>query len=70
MPHSTASHRLALEQNQRLFDDAYAIDHAAFTLLERDSLDAGAFEHYQALRRKAAARYMEALEHRSLIAGL
>ncbi|MCO7515130.1 hypothetical protein NJF44_07090 [Pseudomonas guariconensis] len=62
-----ACRQLALEQNQRLFAQAYQLDHAAFALLERPGLDAGRFDHYQSLRRKAAERYEEALEHLALI---
>jgi len=64
---SQACRQLALEQNQRLLDQAYALDHSAFTLLERPGLDARRFDRYQMLRRKAAERYMEALEHRGVI---
>ncbi|MFJ9991819.1 hypothetical protein ACIQSO_13865 [Pseudomonas putida] len=64
-----ACQQLALEQNRRLFASAYELDHAAFALLEDVGLDAFDFDHYQGLRRKAAERYQEAIEHLALIEG-
>lgn len=62
-----ACRQLALEQNRRLLQQAYQLDHNAFALLDRPGLDAGRFDRYQALRRKAAERYQKALDHLALI---
>ena len=43
----------ALEQNHRLFHQANALSQCALDLLDAPTLDAEAFAHYQALRRKA-----------------
>lgn len=70
MMHAHPAHacrQLALEQNGRLLQQAYQFDHTAFALLDRPGLDAGRFDRYQTLRRKAAERYQEALEHLALI---
>ncbi|ODB35527.1 hypothetical protein A9L43_25355 [Pseudomonas mosselii] len=69
MPMTHSSQALALEQNRRLFASAYQLEHAAIVLLEGDGLDANRFDHYQKLRRKAAVRYQEAIEHLALIQG-
>ncbi|QXI26336.1 hypothetical protein [Pseudomonas vanderleydeniana] len=62
-----ASKRFALEQNQRLFDKAFALQHAAYEMLERSDLDAETFSHYQALKTKAHNQAREAIEHLQLV---
>ncbi|HGM5578906.1 TPA: hypothetical protein ACKP22_000563 [Pseudomonas putida] len=69
MPMTRACQQLALEQNRRLFASAYQLDHEAFALLEGAGLDALDFDHYQRLRRRAAERYQEAIEHLAIIEG-
>lgn len=69
MPMIHSCQALALEQNRRLFASAYQLEHAAIVLLEGDGLDANRFDHYRKLRRKAAVRYQEAIEHLALIQG-
>ncbi|MFQ6573865.1 hypothetical protein [Pseudomonas sp. UM16] len=62
-----ACRKFALEQNQRLFRQAWQLDHQAFTLLDHPQFDAEYFAQYQHLRRKAQCRYQEAIEHLTLI---
>ncbi|WP_419736468.1 hypothetical protein [Pseudomonas sp. COR18] len=62
-----ACKRFALEQNRRLFDRAYALQHAAYELLERPDLDAETFSHYQTLKAKAQSQAREAIEHLQLV---
>ena len=58
-----ACRALALERNRQLFEDAHALNRAAYELLEADNLDLEQFEHYRALRRKADAKFEEAIDH-------
>ena len=58
-----ACRALALERNRQLFEDAHALNRAAYELLEADNLDLDQFEHYRALRRKADAKFAEAIDH-------
>lgn len=57
----------ALEQNHRLFHQANALSQCALDLLDAPTLDAEAFAHYQALRRKADLKFAEAIDHLRLI---
>jgi hypothetical protein len=65
--HLAACHRLAMEQNERLFVEANALNRSAIDLLDRPDLDSELFLQYLQLRGKAEARFREALEHLSLI---
>lgn len=65
--HLTACHRLAMEQNERLFEEANALNQSAIDLLDRPDLDSEMFLRYLQLRGKAEARFREALDHLSLI---
>lgn len=70
--HTTIAQRvacrdLALEQNQRLFEKANALNQTARELLDRPDLDSEMFFNYLHLRDKANARFREALDHLLLI---
>ena len=54
---------LALEQNQKLFNEANALSRSAFDLLERADFDSEKFDQYLRLRAKAEALFREAIEH-------
>ncbi|ROL89287.1 hypothetical protein [Pseudomonas chlororaphis] len=62
-----ACHKLALEQNQRLFNQARALNAQAYELLENGRLDIDTFERYRRLRNKAEAKQREAIEHLRLV---
>lgn len=62
-----ACRTFALEQNQRLFHQAWQLDHQAFALLDLPQLDAETFTQYQRLRQTARHKYREAIEHLVLI---
>lgn len=62
-----ACRKFALEQNQRLFNQARALNARAYELLESPQLDSETFEQYRGLRRKAEAKYREAIEHLCLV---
>ncbi|MNJ05964.1 hypothetical protein D3C77_00430 [compost metagenome] len=62
-----ACRTFALKQNQRLFHQAWHLDHQAFALLDHPQLDAETFTQYQRLRHKASDKYLEAIEHLHLI---
>ena len=62
-----ACHQLAMEQNQKLFDQANALSRSAFELLERPDLDSELFDQYLHLRGKAQALFREAIDHLGLI---
>ncbi|EJM00378.1 hypothetical protein PMI18_03106 [Pseudomonas sp. GM102] len=65
--HRTACRRLAMEQNEKLFEEANALNRSAFDLLDRPDLDSEMFLQYLQLRGKADAKFREALDHLSLI---
>lgn len=58
-----ACRRLAMAQNEKLFEEANALNRSALDLLDSPDLDSDMFLHYLQLRGKAAARFREALEH-------
>jgi hypothetical protein len=62
-----ACHRLAMEQNQKLFEEANAINRSALDLLERSDFDSEMFQVYLQLQEKAKKRFGEALEHITLL---
>jgi hypothetical protein len=62
-----ACRRLALEQNQKLFEEANAINRSALDLLERSEFDSEMFLVYLQLQEKAKNRFREALEHITLL---
>ncbi|BAO63029.1 MULTISPECIES: hypothetical protein [Pseudomonas] len=62
-----ACRKFALEQNQRLFRQAQALDSQAYGLLDQEHLEIDTFERYRLLRNKAQAKYQEAVEHLRLI---
>ena len=70
--HTTIAQRvacrdLALEQNQRLFEKANALNQTARDLLDHPDLDGEMFFKYLHLRDKANVRFREALDHLLLI---
>lgn len=65
--HLIACRRLAMEQNEKLFEEANALNRSAIELLDRPDLDSELFLQYLQLRDKAEARFREALDHLSLI---
>ncbi|WP_434702503.1 hypothetical protein J3P85_16485 [Pseudomonas sp. Z1-12] len=58
-----ACRRLALEQNERLFDEANAYSRRAFDLLEHPDFDCEMFEEYLHIRQKAESLFRDAIEH-------
>lgn len=62
-----ACRQLALEQNQKLFNQANALTRSAFDLLERPDLDSELFDQYLRLRGKAQALLREAIEHLGVV---
>jgi uncharacterized protein VirK/YbjX len=62
-----ACRRLALEQNQRIFHEANAINCSAGVLLDRPDLDCEIFDEYLRMRRKADALFREAIDHLKLL---
>ncbi|CRM64242.1 hypothetical protein [Pseudomonas sp. 31 R 17] len=58
-----ACRQLAMEQNQKLFDEANALSRSAFDLLECADFDSEKFDHYLRLRARAEALFREAIEH-------
>ncbi|PKH12836.1 hypothetical protein [Pseudomonas fluorescens] len=58
-----ACRQLAMEQNQKLFNEANAISREAFDLLECADFDSAKFDQYLRLRAKAEALFREAIEH-------
>ncbi|MGF6220148.1 hypothetical protein [Pseudomonas sp. YL-218 TE3947] len=65
--HLTACRRLAMEQNEKLFEEANALHRSAIDLLDRPDLDSEMFLQYLQLRGRADAKFREALDHLSLI---
>lgn len=64
---NSACRAFALDRNRQLFEEAQALSNIAFELLEGSELDAEQFDRYQAVRRKADAKYQEAIEHLQLL---
>ncbi|WP_445576735.1 hypothetical protein GKKCFE_15020 [Pseudomonas sp. E141] len=62
-----ACRRLALEQNERLFDEANAYSRRAFDLLEHPDFDCEMFEEYLHIRHKAESLFRDAIEHLSAL---
>ncbi|MFY0727249.1 hypothetical protein [Pseudomonas sp. NFX15] len=62
-----ACRRLAMAQNEKLFEEANALNRSAHDLLDRPDLDSDLFLHYLQLRGKAEAMFREALEHLSIV---
>ncbi|AZF10435.1 hypothetical protein C4J93_2237 [Pseudomonas sp. R2-37-08W] len=62
-----ACRQLAMDQNQKLFNEANAISRNAFDLLERPDFDSQMFDEYLRLRGKAEALFREAIEHLSVL---
>jgi cellulose biosynthesis protein BcsQ len=62
-----ACRRVAMEQNQRLFEEANAINRSALDLLERSDFDSEMFLVYLQLKTRAKNRFREALEHATLL---
>lgn len=58
-----ACRQLAMEQNQKLFNEANALSKSAFELLEHPDFDSEMFDEYLRLRGKAEALFYEAIEH-------
>ncbi|AZE66565.1 hypothetical protein [Pseudomonas synxantha] len=58
-----ACRQLAMEQNQKLFNQANALSRSAYQLLERPDLDSELFDQYLHLRGKAEALFREAIDH-------
>lgn len=58
-----ACRQLAMEQNQKLFNEANALSNSAFDLLEHPDFDSEMFDEYLRLRGKAEALFGEAIEH-------
>lgn len=65
--HLLACRRLAIEQNEKLFEEANALNRFAINLLDRPDLDGEMFLQYLQLRGKVDALFREALDHLSLI---
>ena len=62
-----ACRQLAMEQNQKLFNEANALSKNAFELLEHPGFDSEMFDEYLRLRGKAEALFREAIEHLSVL---
>jgi hypothetical protein len=62
-----ACRRVAMEQNQKLFEEANAINRSALDLLERNDFDSEMFLVYLQLKTRAKNRFREALEHAVLL---
>ncbi|MBS7842899.1 hypothetical protein KFF47_08925 [Pseudomonas fluorescens] len=58
-----ACRQLAMEQNQKLFNQANALSNSAFDLLEHPDFDSEMFDEYLRLRGKAEALFREAIDH-------
>jgi hypothetical protein len=63
----TACRRLAMERNEKLFEEANALNRSAIDLLERPDLDNEMFLQYLQIRGKAETLFREALDHLNLI---
>ena len=62
-----ACRQLAMEQNQKLFYEANALNRSSFDLLEQPDLDSEMFDEYLRLRGKAEALFGEAIEHLGVV---
>lgn len=62
-----ACRQLAMEQNQKLFNEANALSKSAFDLLEHPGFDSEMFDEYLRLRGKAEALFGEAIEHLGVV---
>ena len=62
-----ACRQLAMEQNQKLFNQANALSNSAFDLLEHPDFDSEMFDEYLRLRGKAEALFGEAIEHLGVV---
>ncbi|KKX57805.1 hypothetical protein [Pseudomonas putida] len=62
-----ACRRLAMERNQKLFEEANAINRSALDLLEHSEFDSEMFLVYLQLKKRAKKRFREALEHAVLL---
>lgn len=58
-----ACRQLAMEQNQKLFNQANALSCSAFDMLDRPDFDSEGFDEYLRLRGKAEALFREAIDH-------
>lgn len=58
-----ACRRVAMEQNQKLFEEANALNRSALDLLDQSDFDSEMFLVYLQLQEKAKDRFREALEH-------
>ena len=58
-----ACRQLAMEQNQKLFNDANTLSCNAFDLLDRPDFDSEMFDEYLRMRGKAEALFREAIDH-------
>jgi hypothetical protein len=58
-----ACRQLAMEQNQKLFNEANALRRSAFDLLEQPDFDSEMYDEYLLLRGKAEALFREAIDH-------
>ncbi|WP_243243205.1 hypothetical protein [Pseudomonas atacamensis] len=58
-----ACRALALERNRQLFEEAHELNRAANALLEQTPTDFERFEQYRALRKKADAKFEDAIDH-------
>lgn len=62
-----ACRSVALEQNQKLFDEANALVCKTFDILDDPDLDSQMFLQYLQNRRKAEAMFRDALSHLALL---
>jgi hypothetical protein len=62
-----ACRRVAMEQNQKLFEEANALNRSALDLLERSDFDSEMFLVYLQVKKRAENRFSEALEHAILL---
>jgi hypothetical protein len=62
-----ACRRIAIEQNQKLFEEANALNRSALDLLDRSDFDSEMFLVYLQIQEKAKNRFKEALEHITLL---
>jgi hypothetical protein len=62
-----ACRRVAMDQNQKLFEKANAINRSALDLLESSDFDSEMFLVYLQLQEKAKSLFTEAIEHLTLL---
>lgn len=58
-----ARRSLALEQNQKMFNEANALSQSAFDLLDHCDFNHEMFDEYLQMRHKAESLFREAIEH-------